>query len=85
MYNNYTKNDGLSSLYAIIYLNFVTCLTLDFPAGKLVEVLVGFRNKGSKDFIVQTMDASFRYPQDYSYYIQNVRLFKSFRINCISF
>ncbi|XP_057291341.1 translocon-associated protein subunit alpha-like [Hydractinia symbiolongicarpus] len=41
------------------------------PAGKPIYVLVGFHNKGNKDFIVETIDASFRYPQDYSYHIQN--------------
>jgi len=41
------------------------------PAGKPIYVLVGFHNKGEKDFIVDTLDASFRYPQDFSYHIQN--------------
>lgn len=41
------------------------------PAGKPIYVLVGFSNKGTDDFIVETIDASFRYPQDYSYHIQN--------------
>lgn len=41
------------------------------PAGKPIHVLVGFNNKGEKDFIIETVDASFRYPQDYSYHIQN--------------
>lgn len=41
------------------------------PAGKPIYVLVGFTNKGSDDFLVETIDASFRYPQDYSYHIQN--------------
>lgn len=43
----------------------------DLPAGKEVKFLVGFANKGSGDFIIESMDAAFRYPQDYSYYIQN--------------
>lgn len=43
----------------------------DFPAGAMVKFLVGFTNKGEKDFVVDTMDASFRYPQDFSFYIQN--------------
>lgn len=42
------------------------------PAGKPLYVLVGFHNKHpDRDFIVETLDASFRYPQDYSYHIQN--------------
>jgi len=44
----------------------------DLPAGHPVKLLVGFSNKGSQDFIVESMDAAFRYPQDYSFYIQNV-------------
>ncbi|GFV39969.1 translocon-associated protein subunit alpha [Trichonephila clavipes] len=41
------------------------------PAGKDVHFLVGFSNKGSKDFIVESMDASFRYPLDFTFHIQN--------------
>jgi len=42
-----------------------------FPSGERVEVLVGFRNKGSKSFNITAIDASFNYPLDYNYYIQN--------------
>ncbi len=38
----------------------------------MVKFLVGFTNNGEKDFTVETMDASLRYPQDYSFHIQNV-------------
>lgn len=48
---------------------------VELPAGEPVKVLVGFRNTGQKDFIVESMDAAFRYPQDYSYYIQNFTAF----------
>ncbi|XP_058453767.1 translocon-associated protein subunit alpha-like [Malaya genurostris] len=44
---------------------------LDLPAGYPVEFLVGFSNKGSDDFIVETVEASFRYPMDFNYFIQN--------------
>jgi len=40
-------------------------------AGKLVRFHVGFTNKGAKDFLVESLDASFRYPQDFSFHIQN--------------
>ncbi|XP_013188560.2 translocon-associated protein subunit alpha [Amyelois transitella] len=43
----------------------------DLQAGYPVEFLVGFINKGSEDYIVESMEASFRYPMDYTYYIQN--------------
>jgi len=43
----------------------------EFPAEKMVKFLVGFSNAGKQDFVIDTMEASFRYPQDFSYYIQN--------------
>ncbi|VDD96750.1 unnamed protein product [Enterobius vermicularis] len=43
----------------------------DLPGGKLVRFLAGFQNWGEKDFIVNYCETSFRYPQDYSYYVQN--------------
>lgn len=46
-------------------------LGLELPAGKDVHFLVGFANRGSKDFVVEAMDASFRYPLDFSFHIQN--------------
>lgn len=41
------------------------------PGGNLVEFLVGFTNKGSEDFVLEALEASFRYPMDFSFYIQN--------------
>lgn len=43
----------------------------ELPAGFPVEFLVGFTNKGSDDFVVETVEASFRYPMDFNYFIQN--------------
>ncbi|XP_068998268.1 translocon-associated protein subunit alpha isoform X2 [Embiotoca jacksoni] len=43
----------------------------DFPANDVVKFLLGFTNKGSENFVVESLDASFRYPQDYQFYIQN--------------
>lgn len=44
----------------------------DFPANDIVKFLMGFTNKGSSDnFVVESLDASFRYPQDFQFYIQN--------------
>lgn len=43
----------------------------DLPSGQVVRFLVGFKNNGDEDFLVETMDASFRYPQDFSFIIQN--------------
>jgi len=44
---------------------------VELPAGKIVEFLVGFANKGDKDFVVDSLEASFRYPMDFTYHIQN--------------
>lgn len=44
---------------------------VELPAGKIVEFLVGFTNKGESDFIVESLDASFRYPMDFTFHIQN--------------
>ncbi|XP_012264908.1 translocon-associated protein subunit alpha [Athalia rosae] len=44
---------------------------LELPAGVLVEFLVGFTNKGEVDFTLDTVDASFRYPMDFNFHIQN--------------
>ncbi|KTG06521.1 hypothetical protein cypCar_00039825 [Cyprinus carpio] len=43
----------------------------DFPANNIVKFLLGFTNKGSENFVVESLDASFRYPQDFQFYIQN--------------
>ncbi|KAM6953281.1 translocon-associated protein subunit alpha isoform 1-T1 [Aplochiton taeniatus] len=43
----------------------------DFPANEIVKFLMGFTNKGSENFVVESLDASFRYPQDFQFYIQN--------------
>ncbi|XP_017785609.1 PREDICTED: translocon-associated protein subunit alpha [Nicrophorus vespilloides] len=51
---------------------------MELPAGVPVEFLVGFRNKGNQDFVVDTVEASFRYPMDFNFYIQN---FSAIRYN----
>lgn len=35
----------------------------DFPANNIVKFLLGFTNKGAENFMVESLDASFRYPQ----------------------
>lgn len=39
------------------------CVASDFPANNIVKFLLGFTNKGSENFVVESLDASFRYPQ----------------------
>ncbi|XP_037937416.1 translocon-associated protein subunit alpha-like [Teleopsis dalmanni] len=65
-----------TSPYADTFLLFTKPLyvagqQLDLPGGKPVEFLIGFTNKGPNDFIIETVEASFRYPMDFNYHIQN--------------
>jgi hypothetical protein len=50
---------------------------LELIAGKLTRLLVGTRNNGTQNFIVESIDGSLRYPQDFTYYIQNFTLLRS--------
>ncbi|CAF1238273.1 unnamed protein product [Rotaria magnacalcarata] len=43
----------------------------ELVAGKLTRLLVGARNNGTQNFVVESIEGSLRYPQDFSYYIQN--------------
>ncbi|KAG8232542.1 hypothetical protein J437_LFUL012892 [Ladona fulva] len=45
--------------------------SLELPAGNLVELLIGFSNKGEQEFVLEAVDASFRYPMDFAFHIQN--------------
>jgi len=42
-----------------------------FPSGEEIEILLGFSNAGEQDYNVTHITASFNFPLDYSYYIQN--------------
>ena len=35
--------------------------SVELPAGQIVEFLVGFANRGESEFVIETLDASFRY------------------------
>jgi len=43
----------------------------ELVTSQIVKFLVGFLNKGEKDFVVKHCETSFRYPLDFSYHIQN--------------
>lgn len=43
----------------------------ELPSGQEVQFLIGVKNNGNKDFVIETIDASLRYPTDYTYNIQN--------------
>lgn len=60
----------LKQSISLSHFSFLHCS--DFPANEIVKFLMGFSNKGSTDnFVVESLDASFRYPQDFQFYIQN--------------
>lgn len=48
-----------------------TGLGNQLPAGKDVSFLVGFTNKGKNNFLVESMEGSFRYAMDFSFHLQN--------------
>ncbi len=66
--------DSLSSPFARTNILFVKPESTDLPAGRLARVLVSFQNNGSSAFLVEGIDGSLRFPQDFSYFIQNVCL-----------
>lgn len=67
-----------SSPFVKTNILFVEPEKADLPAGRLVKLLVGFQNNGTSGFLVEGIEGSFRYPQDFSYYIQN---FTGFQYN----
>ncbi|CAF2707800.1 unnamed protein product [Rotaria sp. Silwood2] len=60
-----------------VYIFIQPAKANELIAGKLTRLLVGTRNNGTQNFIVESIDGSLRYPQDYSYYIQNFTLLRS--------
>nr|CAG4644350.1 EOG090X0ETF [Lepidurus arcticus] len=55
----------------IIFTKPIGSSNMDLPAGKIVEFLVGFTNKGDQDMLVESIDAAFLYPMDHTFVIQN--------------
>jgi translocon-associated protein subunit alpha len=49
-------------------------------AGKLTRLLVGARNNGTQNYVVESIDGSLRYPQDFNYYIQNFTSLRSEKV-----
>jgi len=44
---------------------------MELPAGQISEFLVGFSNTGSQEMVVEALEASLRYPMDFTYHLQN--------------
>jgi len=56
-----------------VFTNYVFTRFMDkkFPSGEPVEILLVLANKGDHQFNITHVTASFNYPLDFSYYIQN--------------
>nr|ADD38310.1 Translocon-associated protein subunit alpha [Lepeophtheirus salmonis] len=69
---NPLKNVSPDAETTILFTNpTIRTSVAELPAGRLVEFLVGFTNKGDSDLMVESLDASFRYPMEFKYHIQN--------------
>jgi translocon-associated protein subunit alpha len=44
---------------------------MELPAGQISEFLVGFTNKGEQEMVVDSLEASLRYPMDFTFHLQN--------------
>ena len=55
-------------------------LCSELVAGKLTRLLVGTRNKGAQSFVVESIDGSLRYPQDFTYHVQNFTSLRSEKV-----
>jgi len=63
-----TSNDADTT---ILFTKPPGTTSLELPAGQVVEFLVGFTNKGDSDMLVESLEASLRYPMDFTFHIQN--------------
>lgn len=74
--NEQNENIITSSPFVKTNVLFIQPVNTNLPAGRVVKLLVGFHNNGSNNFIIDSIDGSFRYPQDFSYSIQNFSVFE---------
>jgi len=69
--NNKDKTTSSDADTMILFTKPVGSSNLELPAGQVAEFLVGFTNKGDQDMVVDSLEASLRYPMDFTYHIQN--------------
>jgi len=55
----------------LLFTKPVGTSNMELPAGQMVELLVGFTNKGEQEMMVDSLEASLRYPMDFTFHIQN--------------
>lgn len=68
-----------SSPFVKTHILFTKPETTDLPAGRVAKLLIGFQNNGSSTFVVDSIEGSFRYPQDFTYHIQNFSVFEFYK------
>ena len=67
-----TSNLGKNIAVLISPMNSINVTFIsELPAGQITEFLVGFTNKGEQEMIVDSLEASLRYPMDFTFHIQN--------------
>jgi len=66
-----TKSAEVNTTVLFIEPTHVSLTSLELPGGAPVEFLVGFTNRGEADYVVESLEASFHYPMDFNFVIQN--------------
>jgi len=55
----------------LLFTRPVGTSSMELPAGQLIELLIGFTNKGEQEMSLDSLEASLRYPMDFTFHIQN--------------
>jgi len=63
-----TSSDADTTL---LFTKPVGTSNMALPAGQVTELLIGFTNKGDQEMVVDSLEASLRYPMDFTFHIQN--------------
>ena len=58
--------------FVVVFISHRAPITTDLLAGAPVTALIGLSNIGEANLIVSLIEGSLRFPQDFSYHIQNV-------------
>ena len=61
---------GNSDIFRGTYILMIVP-SAELPAGQVTELLIGFTNKGDQEMMLDSLEASLRYPMDFTFHIQN--------------
>lgn len=63
---------GNSDIFRGTYIYILMIVpSAELPAGQVTELLIGFTNKGDQEMMLDSLEASLRYPMDFTFHIQN--------------